>query len=111
VLETLPQDKQSYHGNSYVGACYSEGRQMCAEYLKRLAKRYPGKQSKHLLKAAEAYDRGRKLFKEFTQVFPFGFEGDMKLEKRKKGATLLRAVKPCEEEAILQMKVALGEWK
>jgi DNA-binding HxlR family transcriptional regulator len=111
TLETLPEHKQNYHGNSYVGACYCEGREMCAEYLKRLARRYPGKQSKHLLKAAEAYEKGGKLLKEFTQLFPFGFEGDMKQEKRKKGAALLRAVKPCEEEAIKHMKAALEEWK
>jgi DNA-binding transcriptional ArsR family regulator len=111
VLETLPEEKQNYHGNSYVGACYCEGREMCANYLKRLARRHPGKQSKQLLKAAEAYEKGGKLLKEFTQLFPFGFKGDMRLEKRKKGATLLRAVKSCEEEAIKYMKMALEEWK
>jgi DNA-binding HxlR family transcriptional regulator len=111
VLETLPQSKQNYHGNSYVGNCYHEGREMCAQYLKRLAKRHPGKQSKHLVKAAEAYERGGAIFKEFTQLFPMGFEGDMNLDKSKEGASLLRAVKPCEEEAIAHMKSALEEWK
>ncbi len=111
VLETLPEDKQNYHGNSYVGVCYCEGREMCAAYLKRLAKKHPGKQSKHLLKAAEAYEKGWKLLKEFTQLFPFGFQGHMELEKRKKGADLLRAEKPCEEESAEYMKTALEEWK
>jgi len=111
ALETLPENKQNYHGNSYVGACYCEGREICADYLKRLAKKHSGKQSKDLLKAAEAYQKGAKLLKEFIQLFPFSFQGDMKLEKRKKGATLLRAVKPCEEEAIRHMKAALEEWK
>jgi DNA-binding HxlR family transcriptional regulator len=111
TLETLPQSKQNYHGNSYVGNCYHEGREMCAQYLQRLAKRHPGKQSKHLLKAAEAYGRGGKILEDFTQLFPMGFEGDINLEKRKKGATLLRAVRPCEEEAITHMRSALEEWK
>lgn len=111
VLETLPEDKQNYHGNSYVGVCYCEGREMCAAYLKRLAKKHPGKQSKHLLKAAEAYEKGWKLLKEFTQLFPFAFEGSMELKKRKKGAALLRAEKPYEEEATRHMKTALEEWK
>jgi len=111
ALETLPQDKQNYHGNSYVGACYSEGREMCAQYLRRLAKKYPGKQSRQLLEAAEAYDMGWKFMKDFTKLFPFDFRGDMNLEKRKEGAALLRRAKPYEEEAITQMKVALEDWK
>jgi DNA-binding HxlR family transcriptional regulator len=110
VLETLPEEKQNYHGNSYVGACYCEGRELCAQFLKRLAKKYPGKQSKHLLKAADCYDKGWKLMKEFTQLFPFKFQGDMSLANRKKGAELLRKAKPNEEEAIQHMKKALEEW-
>jgi DNA-binding HxlR family transcriptional regulator len=110
VLETLPEEKQNYHGNSYVGACYCESREVCAEFLKRLAKKYPSKQSKYMLKAAECYEKGWKLMKEFTQLFPFKFQGDMLLADRKKGAKLLRKVKPDEEEAIQLMKNALEEW-
>jgi DNA-binding HxlR family transcriptional regulator len=110
VLETLPEEKQNYHGNSYVGACYCEGRELCAQFLKRLAKKYPGEQSKHLLKAADCYEKGWKLMKEFTQLFPFKFQGNMSLEDRKKGAELLRKVKLNEEEAIQHMKKALEEW-
>jgi len=110
VLETLPEEKQNYHGNSYVGACYCESREVCAQFLKRLAKKYLGKQSKHLQKAAECYERGWKLMTEFTQLFPFKFQGDMSLVDRKKGAELLRKVKPNEEEAIQHMKNALEEW-
>ncbi|HVP92194.1 MAG TPA: hypothetical protein VMS94_00475, partial [Acidobacteriota bacterium] len=110
VLETLPEEKQNYHGNSYVGACYCEGRELCAQFLKRLAKKYPGKQSKHLLKAADCYDKGWKLMKEFTQLFPFKFQGDISLANRKRGAELLRKAKPNEEEAIQHMKKALEEW-
>lgn len=110
VLETLPEEKQNYHGNSYVGACYCESREVCAQFLKRLAKKYPGKQSKHLLKAAECYDKSWKLMKELTQLFPFKFQGDMPFADRKRGAELLRKVKPNEEEAIQHMKNALEEW-
>jgi DNA-binding HxlR family transcriptional regulator len=110
VLETLPEEKQNYHGNSYVGACYCEGRELCAQFLKRLAKKYPGKQSKHLLKAADCYEKGWKLMKEFTQLFPFKFQGDISLANRKKGAELLRKAKPNEEEAIQHMKKAFEEW-
>jgi DNA-binding HxlR family transcriptional regulator len=110
VLETLPEEKQNYHGNSYVGACYCESGEICAQFLKRLAKKYPGKQSKHLLKAAECYENGWKLMKELTQLFPFKFQGGMPFADRKRGAELLRRVKPNEEEAIQHMKNALEEW-
>jgi len=110
VLETLPEEKQNYHGNSYVGACYCESRETCAQFLKRLAKKYSGKQSKHLLKAAECYEKSWKLMKELTQLFPFKFQGDIPFADRKKGAELLRKVKPNEEEAIQHMKNALEEW-
>ncbi|MGD8506270.1 MAG: winged helix-turn-helix domain-containing protein [Candidatus Bathyarchaeota archaeon] len=111
VLENIPEEKQIYHGNSYVGACVCEGRSMSAEFLRRLSKKYPGKQSKHLKKAAELYEKGGALMKEFTQIFPFKFQGEMKLEDRKKGAETLRKVKPLEENAVEHMKKALEEWK
>jgi len=106
VLENLPKEKQNYMGNSYVGACVCEGRFMCAKFLNRLAKKYTGKQSKHLHEASECYEKGWKLMEEFTRIFPFKFQGEMKLEDRKKGAEILRKVRPFEEEAIKHMKKA-----
>lgn len=111
VLENLPQEKQNYHGNSYVGACVCEGRSISAEFLRRLSKKYLGRQSKHLDEAAKCYEKGAMLMKEFTQIFPFRFQGEMKLADRKKAAELLRKVKPVEEEAIKHVKKALEEWK
>ena len=110
VLENLPEEKQNYMGNSYVGACVSEGRWMSGEFLNRLSKKYHGKQSKHLHEAAKCYEKGWKLMEEFTRIFPFKFQGKMKLEDRKKGAGILRKVRPFEEEAIKHMKKALEEW-
>ncbi len=98
-------------GNSYVGACVCEGRSMAAEFLRRLSKKHPGKQSKYLQEAAECYEKGAKLMKEFTRIFPFKQQGEMKLEDRKKGAKILRKVKPFEEEAIKNMKKALEDWE
>jgi DNA-binding HxlR family transcriptional regulator len=109
VLENLPEEKQNYMGNSYVGACVAEGRWMSREFLNRLAKKSQGKQSKHLGEASECYEKGWKLMEEFMQIFPFKFQGEMKLEDRKKGAEILRKVKPFEEEAIRHMKKALEE--
>jgi DNA-binding HxlR family transcriptional regulator len=109
VLENLPEGKQNYMGNSYVGVCVAEGRWMSREFLNRLAKKYQGRQFKHLLEAAECYKKSGKLMEEFMRIFPFKFQGEMKLEDRKKGAEILRKVKPFEEEAIKHMKKALEE--
>jgi len=106
ILENLPKEKQNYMGNSYVGACVCEGRFMSAEFLTRLSKKHVGKQSEHLREAAECYKKGWKLMEEFTRIFPFKFQGEMKLEDRKKGAEMLRKVRPIEEEAIKHMKKA-----
>jgi DNA-binding HxlR family transcriptional regulator len=111
VLEHAPEDKQIYHGNSYVGACVCEGRAICKEFLERLAERDAGEQAKHLLEASRCYERGAALMKEFTKIFPFKFEGEMKPEDRKIAAETLRKVKPCEEEAVKHMKRALEEWQ
>jgi len=106
VLENLPKEKQNYMGNSYVGACVAEGRWMSKEFLTRLAKKYHGEQLKHLQEAAKCYEKGWKLMEQFMRIFPFKFQGEMKLEDRKKGAEMLRKVRPIEEEAIKHMKKA-----
>ena len=111
VLEDLPEEKQNYHGNSYVAACFQEGREMSAEFLKRLATRHAGKQAEHLLAAADCFKKGAKLLEEFTRIFPFDFQGKMNIKDRKKAAELLREVKPSEEEAPRHMKKALKTWK
>jgi DNA-binding transcriptional ArsR family regulator len=111
VLETLPSKEQSYHGNSYVGACVWEGRALAAEFIERLAKQCPKRVSKHLITSSKYYHEGKECMKEFMEIFPFSFEGDMPLEKRKKGARILRKVKPLEEAAIENMQKALDSWK
>ena len=110
VLENLPEEKQNYHGNSYVAACVCEELAISGEFLKRLASKHPGKNSEHLLAAAECYAKGAQLMEEFTRIFPFKFQGEMKTKNRKRAAQLLRKVKPFEEEAIGHMKTALEKW-
>ena len=109
VLENLPEEKQNYMGNSYVGACVAESRWMSREFLTRLAKKYHGEQLTHLQEAVKCYEKGWKLMEEFMRIFPFKFQGEMKLDDRKKGAEILRKVKPFEEQAIRHMKKALEE--
>jgi DNA-binding HxlR family transcriptional regulator len=110
ILDNLPEEKHNYHGNSYVAACVYEGREIAHQFLKRLAEKYPNKLSKHLLAAAECYMKGAKLMEEFTRIFPFKFQGEMKTKNRKKAAEMLRKVKPLEEEAARYMKKALETW-
>lgn len=110
ILEKLPEEKQNYHGNSYVAACVQEGREISHQFLKRLAAKHPGQHSKHLLAAAECYRKGTKLMEEFTRIFPFKFQGEMKAKDRNKAAEILRKVKPLEEEATRHMKKALDTW-
>jgi len=111
VLEKLPDEKQNYMGNSYVGACVWESRCMNAEFLNRLANKNPRKQANHLHKAAECYQKSATLMKEFTTIFPFKPQGLMKLEDRKNGANILRKIKPLEEQAIEHMQKALDNWE
>lgn len=110
VLENLPEDEQMYHGNSYVAACVCEGRAIAAEFLTRLATKHPGKHAEHLRAAAASYEESRRLMEEFTRIFPFKFQGNMKTKDRIAAATLLRRVKPLEETAIEHMHRALEMW-
>lgn len=100
VLESLPEEKQNYHGNSYVSVCVPEGRAISAESLKRLAKKHNDDQSKHLLDTADCYEKGAKHLEKFTNIFPFKSQDEMKLKDRKRGAEVLRKVKSLEETAI-----------
>jgi DNA-binding HxlR family transcriptional regulator len=111
VLERGPEEKQNYHGNSYVGVCVAEGRAISAEFLKRLAEKHKGRQAKHLLNASESYENGAKLMEEFTRIFPVKFGGEMKIEDRKRGAGILRKTKLFEEEATRHMEKAVESWE
>jgi hypothetical protein len=111
VLEKQPENKQNYMGNSYVGSCVWESRIMNTEFLRRLANKHKGKQTQHLQKAAETYQKSAELMKQFTTIFPFRPQGPMKLEDRKNAANILRKIKPIEEQAIQHMQEALDNWQ
>jgi len=104
VLEEVPESSQDYMGNSYVGACVQEGREISAAFLRGVAKKGPQSQSRHLSKAAASYSRGAKSLAAFTKLFPFGSEGKMPSGKRRRGATLLREAEDHEEKAIQHLK-------
>ena len=110
VLENR-QEKGLYHGNSYTAACYHEARAMAAEFLSRMAKRQGRPQSEHLQKAMKNYREVESLLKRFVELFPFAMEGDMNMDKRRKGAAMLREVKPLDEAAADHLERALEVWK
>lgn len=111
-LEASPKGPRVYHGNSYVGACYHEGRSVASAFLGRLAKRYAGKpQAEHLKKASAEYAKAAERLSAFEKLFPFAPQGEMPADKCHKGAALLRGARPCEEAAIAHMRKAHEEWK
>jgi DNA-binding transcriptional ArsR family regulator len=101
-----------YHGNSYVGACTLEALEWAAQFLKGLSKRYKMQpQDNFLNSASKDYSKAAASMKEFTELFPFGFEGDFPKAKRKKGAKLLESTKPHVSAGVAHMKKALSAWK
>lgn len=100
-----------YHGNSYVGACMHEGMEWATQFLKGLSQRYKKQPQGNILNSAsEEYSKAAASMKEFTELFPFGFSGDLPKEKREKGARLLENTKPHVESALTHMKEAHKIW-
>jgi DNA-binding transcriptional ArsR family regulator len=110
VLENATYDQHGYQGNSYVAACLWEARELATEFLKRTAQKFDGARSKNLMEASKVYAEVARHLKTFTEVFPFGMEGEMPAEKRIEGASLLRKAKDVEIGAIAILKKTLDEW-
>lgn len=104
VLEEVPEASQNYMGNSYVGACVQEGREISSAFLKKVAKQAPTSKSRHLSRASASYSKGAKSLAGFTKLFPFRFEGKMPAGKRRRGAVLLREALEHEERAIQHLR-------
>ncbi len=112
MLET--KEDIDVFGNSYLGACYHEGKDCAATFLRRMAKKYSEYPQKNgLEKASEAFQNAEKELKRFTELFPSlqSKEIVMTPENRKEGAMLLREAKKHEEAAIDHLKNTLTEWK
>jgi hypothetical protein len=107
-----PQAEGAYHGNSYVAACYREGRANASTFLGRLARKRAGRpQAAHLKKASAEYAKAAALLGALEEMFPFAMQGEMPEAKRRKGAALLRSARPHEEAAIGHMRKALAAWR
>jgi hypothetical protein len=88
----------------------AQARLMASEFLERVVSRQSGPYSKNLMEASKIYGKAAGLLKEFTEIFPFKFEGEMSPENRKKGASLIRKVRSFDGKAIEQREKALKKW-
>jgi len=104
VLEEVPRASQNYMGNSYVGACIQEGRELSSAFLKGMSRKMPRADARHLARASTSYSKGARALAEFTKIFPFKFDGAMPAAKRKRGAALLRDAMSYEEKAIQHLR-------
>ncbi len=83
---------------------------MASEFLLRTARSHDGIRSEHLLKASKSYGEAARQLKEFTEVFPFSVAGEMPMEKRLRGAEILKRVKNIEGVAVEHLRKALENW-
>lgn len=95
-------DYISYHGNSYIGECMLETAKYAQAFIKRLYKRY---ENLHLKNAFESFQAIEKGLEKFEKLFPFSFDGDLGIKKRREGAKILRNLKPFAHDAFDQLKI------
>ncbi|TFG00212.1 MAG: ArsR family transcriptional regulator [Promethearchaeota archaeon] len=102
----------SYHGNSFISECIYECLYYASEFTNRLALRYSGlSQFKYIDRASKKFNKAKLKMKEYKQLFPFGFDGDLNLPKRRKGARLLRQIVPNLSEAFNVLNYAISNWE
>ena len=110
-LEQREFDENSYQGNSYVGACTHEGLYTSAEFLLSISNINTNtSQSVSLEKASKEYKTATALMKQFVEIFPFAFKGELSRENCREGAVRLRNIRPKIVNAIKFMQDALSDW-
>jgi len=106
-MESGRPDILDYFGISYMAQCYSESREICTVFTKRLAREIGGKRAEELNLASEEYGRVLRNFTELCKEFPFPEGGSLSAEKCRYAARLLRDCRPHEESAIKHLERAL----
>ncbi|MFX1260081.1 MAG: hypothetical protein ACFFAN_19700, partial [Promethearchaeota archaeon] len=102
----------SYHGNSYVGICALESLSLAASFLEGFPQRYKNTTQENLIKRiAEKYHIIERIMQDFVLLFPFAFDGDLSITKRKKGAELLRSITPELNTIVEYLKMILDIWQ
>ena len=103
-IEHLKQDDPKfypYHGNSYLGSCTLEAFQFSTSFLKKIGTQL---QNDGILQSAKYYDQAASKMADFSKIFPFAFEGEIGISKRKDGVRILSDVKIKLEKAIDHLK-------
>ncbi len=113
MLEKGKEENIDKFGNSVLGIYYFDAKDVTSEYLNRLARKYKNTpQGFNLREASKNYRDAKMHLEKFTVLFPY-FEPEnssLTLDKRKKGAEILRKVKINEIEAINNLEKSIEKW-
>jgi hypothetical protein len=96
-LEHEDDKRRPYHGNSYLGVCTGESFQLSSKFLATLSNIL---KNEKLSKASEFYAKAANSIESLVKIFPFGFEGILEIEKRKKSVKNIKDAKNSLENAI-----------
>ncbi|MFX0117617.1 MAG: winged helix-turn-helix domain-containing protein [Candidatus Hodarchaeota archaeon] len=111
ILGSNIDDTVTYHGNSYVGNYIHEAKDIAASFLLKLAEKHTkSPQQTPLAEAAQEYRAAEKLMKQFKEIFPLNWYGDMSRSKCQRGAELLRNVKHHELRALDLLRYSIEMW-
>ena len=112
TLEEIEDEGTEYFANAYMIDSFLHGRKSVIKYLEKLSKRFSSfAQSIPLQKAADEYKIVVENYEKLSESFPRNYDGILTPELCAKGASILRALKEHEEEAIYLLKRASKNWK
>ncbi len=96
----------------YISACVYETKHVAAQFLRRMATRYPDRPfTTALQQAATAYDRAAGELEQLVWLFPFGEHTGLTPERCARGAAHIRAAQPHEQRAIEHLHAAQHLWR
>jgi len=113
MLNEGKEENIDKYGNSVLGIYYFDAKDVAFEYLDRLARKYKNTpQGVNLKEASKSYRDAKIYLEKFTVLFPY-FEPEnsrLTVDKRKKGAEILKKVNISEIEAINNLEKSVEKW-
>jgi hypothetical protein len=111
VLERYVPDTIYPEYMSYLAACTLETKQVAAQFLTRLATRYPDRPfTPSLQQAAGAYEQAAAELEQLVWIFMYGDPTPLSSERCLRGAAHLRAAQPHEQRALDHLREAQHTW-
>ena len=111
IANATPQTA-SYEYLSYVIACVHEAKGLAADFLLKLAQRYPNtRQGGFLAKASDEYRLVAREFGELTAMFPPGTVALPPQHFLQRAADTLRGMKAMEQSATDLVDIAVSIWE